>query len=512
MVAANTHVPEGSLNIPRVYNRMSIRRVIFAFLSSSVLLSTLGAAPVQPRLGLHLAPCTLGKTQAPARCGTFGVYENRDSRSGRIIAVHLIVLPAKHHALGAITEIGGGPGEASTDFAAPIADGQFGPARAALRNDYDYVFMDDRGMGQSNAFDCDLTPPNDPAAYMRYLYPPKYVRACRGQSVATHDLTKYNTNNAVDDLDDIRAALGYDKIILSGGSYGTFFSLVYVRRHGEHVRSAILDGVDAPHFQAVPGEPMGVQKAIDDLFVKCAADASCRAHFPHFKAHFSALLRRFDGGPVAVPVQTRGGKTQTVKLSKEVFVDSLRHVLYDPYGASYVPYVVERAYANDYAPLGRMMRDIVSSFAHILNMGAFLSYSCADWTPFISSAELADARAHSFASDLRFQAQQQACATIDVPAMPASFNDPVRSGIPVLMIMGSDDPATPPQYGLEALKYLPNGRAVLVKGGGHGADTACTDNLYLQFVRSGSARGLDVSKCAATLKLPPFATSMKGWQ
>jgi len=95
--------------------------------------------------------------------------------------------------------------------------------------------------------------------------------------------------------------------------------------------------------------------------------------------------------------------------------------------------------------------------------------------------------------------------------MPASFNDPVRSDAPVLMILGSDDPATPPQYGQEALRYLPNGKAMLVKGGGHGADTDCTDKLTLQFVRAKSAKGLDVSKCSATFQLPPFTTSMKGW-
>lgn len=50
----------------------------------------------------------------------------------------------------------------------------------------------------------------------------------------------YNTNNAVDDLDSIRAALGYERIVLDGGSYGTFFSLVYIRRHPDHVESAML--------------------------------------------------------------------------------------------------------------------------------------------------------------------------------------------------------------------------------------------------------------------------------
>lgn len=492
---------------------MSMKRVILALACSGVLLSTTAVRAAEPALGPHLTSCTAGKSKVPARCGTFGVYENTEAHAGRIIELHVVVIPAKHAAKGAIAEIAGGPGEAAADFVPGIADGQAGAARAALRNDYDYLFMDDRGMGKSHPFACDLAPVNDPASYMRYLFPPQLVAACLAKSKATHDLTKYNTNHTVDDLDAVRAALGYEKIVLDGGSYGTFFSLVYMRRHGAHVQSAILDGVDPPHFQTVPGEPMGVQKAIGDLFVKCRTDATCRTHFPHFEQHFQALLARFDAGPISVPVRNAATKqTQTVKLSKEVFVDSLRHVLYDPYGASYVPYVVERAYARDYAPLGQVMQDMVLGFGQVLNMGAFLVYSCADWTPFISPEQLVEARTHSFASDLRYRAQQQACATLHVPAMPPAFNDAVRSSVPVLMIMGSDDPATPPKYGQAALEYLPNGRAVLVKGGGHGADTPCTDKLVLQFVRTSSAKGLDVNKCAATFTLPPFATSMKAWQ
>lgn len=492
---------------------MRFSRVFLAFLCSTLLLqgAPVSAAVPQPQLGLHLAACTVGKTKTPARCGTFGVYENRRAGSGRIIALNVAVIPAKHPAHRAIAEIAGGPGQAATEFAPIIADGQIGIYKT-LRDSYDVILMDDRGMGKSNPFLCNFTPRGDPASYMRELFPVRLETACRNSSLATHDLSKYNTNETVDDLDALRAALGYDKIILSGGSYGTFFSMVYMRRHPEHVESAVLDGVDPPHFQAIPGEPMGAQTALNDLFKKCRSDRSCNAHFPQFEQHFKALTARFDSGPLTVPVWNAALKrTQQVALSKQVFVDQIRHVLYDPFPASYLPYVTERAYAGDYAPLGRMIQVATQAIVGDLNAGAFLSYSCSDWMPFVSAADLAYAKVHSYAGALRFDAQRAACKIWNVPAMPATFNAPVRSTIPVLMIFGSDDPATPPHYGEQALKYLPNGAAIMVKGGGHGADTACTDKLVVAFVRAHSARGLALTKCVATLKLPPFATSMKGW-
>lgn len=492
---------------------MRFNRVILSVLCS---ISLLGAAPASPSttggLGAHLQPCAIGKAKVAAQCGTFGVYENRAMQSGRIIQLHLIVIPAKQPTHHAIAEIAGGPGEAATEMAPYVVSGDFGHARMALHDTYDFIFMDDRGMGTSNPFPCNFAPPGDPASYFRYLFPPQLVASCRAQSAATRDMNWYNTNAAVDDLDDIRAALGYDRIVVDGGSYGTMFSLVYLRRHPEHVESAVLDGVAPPGFQPIPGEPLGAQNALDDLFKKCAGNASCRSHFPRFKQHFYALLQRFNSGPLTVPVRNLATHQRNMAgLSKQVFVDSLRHILYNPFAASFVPFVVERAYVRDYRPLSRMMQTVVVGFATDLNDGAYLNYSCSDMMPFISEPDLRYAAAHSYTGDLRIQAQRQACKTWNVPAMPASFNEPVRSDAPVLMLLGSDDPATPSRYGLAALKYLPNGRAVIVKGAGHGADNDCTDKLVLQFVQAHSAQGLDLNKCSVAFKLPPFATSMKTW-
>ncbi len=469
------------------------------------------AAP-QPLLGLHLAPCTLGKTKAAGECGTFGIYENRETRTGRIIPLHVVVMKALHPAHQAIAEIAGGPGEAATDYPAFILDGDFGEARLSLHERYDFVFVDNRGMGTSNPLPCDITPPSSPKIYFRSLFPDAIIAGCRASNAATHDLSLYNTQTAVDDLDDVRAALSYPRLVLDGGSYGTFFSMIYLRRHGAHVESAILDGVTAPHFQPLPGSPDGAQNALNDLEAKCKKDRTCSTHFPDFAAHFETVLHRFDAGPIAMRVPNPATKRpQTVALSKEVFVDQVRHILYVPKAAAYLPYIIERAYRRNYAPLANMIQTVAVGMEQGMPMGANLSYTCSDWMPFLNPAQVASARQHTFAGDLRIRAQQHACAIWNVRPMPPAFNNPVRSNVPVLMILGSDDPATPPTYGLQALRYLPNGRAILVKGAGHGADDACTDALLLAFLKHDSAKNLDVDRCSASFALPPFVTSMKGW-
>jgi pimeloyl-ACP methyl ester carboxylesterase len=469
-------------------------------------------AEASSALGLHVAPCTQGRSKAPAACGTFGVFEDRAARSGRIISLRLVVLKAKHPMHRAIAWVAGGPGQSAVAFAPLIADGVLGKGVGALRDSYDVLLVDSRGMGGSHPFNCDLVPRAHPSYYFGQLWPDALLSACRARIAATSDPKFYNTSNAVEDLDDVRSAFGYPKLVLDGASYGTFFSFIYMRRHPERMESAILNGVAPPHFQPLPGSPIGVQTALDDLIANCRRDAVCHARFPAFAQHFSALVKRFDRGPIPVMLKDPATKRlEIVALSKEVFVDRFRQTLYDPGNAASIPYVVERAYHSDYVPLAQVVNVVSLGLGHALDWGAFLSYTCADEVPFISEEELKAAAGRSFAGDLRIRAQRHACAIWNVRPMPPSFNDPVRSDVPVLMITGSDDPSTPPRNAAQALPYLRNAQMALVRGAGHTTETPCTDRLITQFVRARSAKGLDVSRCRAGYTRPRFDTSMAGW-
>ena len=146
-------------------------------------------------------------------------------------------------------------------------------------------------------------------------------------------------------------------------------------------------------------------------------------------------------------------------------------------------------------------------FSNLLDNGLNLSVSCAEDIPFITDADVATYSAATFEGDARVRAQQRACKIWNVAAAPASYHDPVRSKAPILMISGSDDPAAPPQYGDEALAYLPNGRQMVVPGASHDSDLpACVDAIFVAFVRAQSAAGLDLHHCAVTYRRPSFAT------
>ncbi len=485
------------------------RLALLVFLASLI---TFAAAP-SAHLGLNLSPCTVGSAKLPARCGTFIVYEDRAAATGRTVEIPLVVIPADHPSHRAIFWNPGGPGGAAVDAADGIADRSFAKELMALHGDYDIVLANNRGVGGPDAQQCDLSPPAHPEYYFLQLWPDALLKACRDRLAARANLSLYSSNISADDLDDMRAALAYPKIVLDGDSYGTFFFFIYMRQHPEHVESAIFQGVAPPALLKIPLEDAaGSQLAMDRVIAACAQDAKCKSHFPQFKEHFAAVAHRFDAGPIKVRIENAATKhPQDVLLSKEVFADRLRQALYNAGPAAYVPYIIERAYQGDYVPLGRLIEAVTQGFAHDVEFGLNLSVTCAEDIPFITEDAVRRTSAGTFEGDARVRAQQRACKIWNVRPVAASFDQPVRSSAPVLMISGTDDPATPPDFATRELQYLPNGKQVLLQGASHGDETDCTDDLLVKFVMAGGAQHLNTSSCTASFHRPPFATSMAGF-
>src|SRR5207253_8926037 len=151
------------------------------------------------------------------------------------IDLNIVVLPALDQKTKAepLFDLAGGPGASSVDR----ADFYAGPGKE-YRRGRDVVCVDQRGTGKSNRLS--ISREKTPQYYLSEMFPVDYVKEMRHALEKRADLTKYTTSIAMDDLDDVRTWLGYDRINLFGGSYGTQAALVYMRRHPDHVRSASL--------------------------------------------------------------------------------------------------------------------------------------------------------------------------------------------------------------------------------------------------------------------------------
>lgn len=454
---------------------------------------------------LSLQPCNLPGVSGPARCGTYEVFEDRAAKSGRKIKLHIIVLSAldKTPTPDPVFVFHGGPGGAATDLVQDAARSYL----KSVREHRDIVFVDQRGTGQSNPLNCDVgDDPADLQTFFGELLPPELVRACRQKLEAIADLKLYTTPIAMDDLDDVRAALGYNKINLAGSSYGTIAAQVYIRQHPEHVRAAVLVGVATPAIKQPLLFAPAAQHALDLLFEDCAADSFCHSTYPNLKEEFRQELARFDKGPLEVElVNPSTQQKQRVLLARGSFVERIRLLLYSTSTARFAPFVIHRFYENDYSAFETAA--IATNPGGAVSRGMYFTVTCSEGVPFISDQEMANETRNTFVGDYRVRVHREACKQWPRGAIPDSYIDPIKSTAPVLMISGEADGSTPPWYGEAAIKYLPNGRQVKIRYYGHQITSQCVWNIIRAFLEKGTTTGLDTS-CTAGIKRPPFATAL----
>ena len=462
--------------------------------------ATSQASPARP----NFEACEVQNIAGGGRCATYEVYENRAAAKGRKIGLHVLVLPAlaKTPAPDPVFWLHGGPGAAATTTAG-AANGGF---LEGLRADHDLVFVDQRGTGLSHPLNCDIGDDStDLPSFFGRLFPNELVRACRQLLEKNADLALYTTSIAMDDLDEVREALGYDKIDIVAASYGSIAAQEYIRRHGDRVRAAFLTGVATPGIKQPLPFARGAQEALDLLYKECGADAACHAAFPKLREEFDAVLARFGSGALDVrmvdPVDKR---EKAVKLERENYVERVRLMLYTTTFARFVPLIVHAAYQGDWVPFESIA--VAYNPGSILARGMYMTITCSEGVPFITEAEIAGTRA-TFVGDRRVRVHEEACREWVRGSVPASFLEPVRSSVPVLMFSGEADGSTPQWLGAGAVKYLANGRQIEVEHYGHQVDSPCMWKVMDQFIRTASVRDLDTS-CVAEIRRPPFATSL----
>lgn len=462
-----------------------------------------------PKLGVHdrLTPCTVEGTTEKLLCGNYPVWENRATKTGRKIDIAIVVVPAlgPDIAPDPIVELAGGPGDSVVRSAA-----EWTQARD-LRAHRDIVLIDQRGTGRSHRLDCKH--PRDPKDVQGYFDPPlpiEDVRRCKTELEAIADLTQYTSPISADDLDEVRAWLGYDKLNLDGGSYGTRAAQVYIRRHGDHVRSATMLGLvgmdqHTPLFHARDGK-----RSMDMVLADCAKDKACADAFPDVAGEYARVLAALERTPGHATVDG-----VPVTFARGQFAEDTRFALYNARSSTVLPYVIHRAATGDFEPFARIAMILEPELRSLLANGMFLSVTCAEDVPFIAPEAIAPALANTYLGDYRVAMQVAACKVWPRGEVPADFHDPVKSTVPALILSGSYDPVTPPQWAEAALPTLPHARHVLIPASHHGdgglSHHECMQGLITTFIERGTADGLDTS-CIQTMQPPPFVTTTEGFE
>ena len=318
------------------------------------------------------------------------------------------------------------------------------------------------------------------------------------------DLRQYTTANSVDDFDEIRASLGYEKINLRGGSYGTRSALVYMRRHPDTIRSASLQGIQPISYRNPLPHARSAQNSLDLIFEEIRTTPRYAEAFENIEAKFQETLRRLEKEPANVPVlHPVTGEEQTIILDRNAFAEAVRLQLYSMNLNRRLPLMLMRAHAGDYGELAQAALRQNRGARGNIAWGMLMCVTGSEDISRIDSAEIAKACSGTFLGEIRIRSQMAVAAIWPSGSVPESFGELVNVDIPVLLFSGTHDPSTAPGWGADAARHLPNSLHVVVPSG-HGVSGPEVERLDQAFLDRGSVERLDLSEVEA-LTLPALA-------
>ena len=369
-----------------------------------------------------------------------------------------------------------------------------------MRRQRDLVFVDLRGTGDSAPLEC----PDPGAEPLLWHLASADAAACLRSLDA--DVRFYAHEHALNDLEAVRAGLGYDRINLWGGSYGTRAALLYALAHPDRVRTVTLDGA-VPLEQRFPlSTAADGQRALDLLVARCAADPACNAPYPKLSAEIAALFERLQQPVTVVIAQSADGQGLAA-------VDRLAHGRQRP---AQLPLLAPadrvdavrapRAAGNNWAPLFAMLAEISNTTVDTMALGMTLSVLCTEDVPRINPGEATDAIRSSWMGKAEIGWWSESCAAWprhDVPAIYRAQPSPLP--MPALILSGEADPATPPRWGDAMTRHFSRAQHVVVRAAHNTSFTGCVPALITDFVTRGSGETLDTT-CLDPISWPPFTT------
>jgi pimeloyl-ACP methyl ester carboxylesterase len=423
------------------------------------------------------------------------------AKPGQTLQLHVTIAPALREGArrDPLFVLAGGPGEAGSEVL-PLLSTAFRRVRATR----DIVFIDQRGTGLSGKLECDAGADEDNSLSDDQV--DAAMRRCIAASRAP--FAAYTTANAARDIEQVRRALGYGRINLWGGSYGTRLAQVYARAYPDNVRSLVLDAVAAPD-QVIPAGGRDSQAALDRLFAQCDKDAACRKAYPKLRAEFDGLVARLDGGGLKLSLpDPRTAQQVDLTMTSARLLGTVHGMLYAPADARRLPFLVHSAAQGRWQPFVAR-RNLVADFnaegspATLLHLAVVCAEDMPRYTPALAASDSAPlTRAIT-------ERLPGLCRAMNVPAVaPAPLT---RIAAPALLLSGALDPVTPPHRAESAARTMDHAQLLTAPNAGHGvSQLGCAPRLLRAFLDRPDQK-LD-GACLNEIPAPTFQLGSAGPQ
>ena len=443
--------------------------------------------------------------------GTLYVPENRADPKSRLIGIGFARFPAlKGKGTLPTFHLPGGPGTSFLMFLKQDSKA-LGPRLKQIelyRKVGDVVMVDQRGFSERGdvlkfKYRTPDLPLDQPGSLARSTESFKDMAkaAVAHYTKQGFDLRGYTVKECADDVNDLRKALGYEKIMLVGTSFGSQWSFAIMRRHPDVIARALLSGVEPlDHGYDMPSH---VYAAVQRMWWEAEKDPRFKPYLPPGGLAQASrdVLRRLDKAPVQVSVKDpkSGGKV-TVTLGREdfqrdaffrgpagpAFLLSLYHERYDVWATQVLAMRRSREIEN------RVIGPLIDTSLGVTPKRKFL---------------LRTDPASEFLGHWNFDSYLATAGIWPTADVGDDFRTEIVCKIPVVFAQGDWDTSTPVENSLDIAPYFVNSRVVLAIHGGHGVLGPIAQNLpkemakLLEFLETGNTTNLPAR---VTLPVPRF--------
>lgn len=529
--------PRPACSLRRVHRPASgvTRRTIALLLP---LIAALGAVPVAASAAEQPPPAPTAQfrncgTRAlgPTQCANVRVPLDRSGTvAGDVrLAIRRVQVGQRKVAKRsqAVLFLAGGPGQATTPLLDTVA-----PLLKPFLTHRDLVTVDTRGTGRASDL---VVCPEVEALTDAIGADPRILASCARRLGPAVPL--YGTSDVIADIEAVRRAAGYEKLLLVGVSYGTYTAQRYAAAYPDRVSGLVLDSP----VDVLPYDPFALAsfRALPRVTEQACRSGACAGVTA---APRDDLARAIARTPISVRVDGGRGKRVTTTVREETLSTLVSLGDFDPLLRATAPGLIRRAAEGDAQPLARLARELgliarpdddtdPSAFAGTagsLSTGIYVATTCRDtrypWTDEtpLGADRLTAARAAVSAVPAAQRGGFGTASIVDPwpvsacawwPAAPEQVTIPPLPEVPTLILSGREDSRTPTEVARAIATRMPKSTLAVIPGVGHSVitnGTRCVKRVIRDYAATGTVTRCPSTRAPRAAPLPPASAAEFG--